>query len=117
MVNMSGHCITEIWLVRLRKRIFNFIRLYLIYALQLHIASIWASLVAQLVKNPPSMQKTWVQSLGWEDPLEKGKANPLQYSGLENFMNCMVHDVAKSWTRLRDFNFHFPCCVLSCSVS
>ena len=34
----------------------------------------WASLVAQLVKNPPGMQETWVQSLGWEDPLEKGKA-------------------------------------------
>ena len=33
----------------------------------------WASLVAQLVKNPPAMQETWVQSLGWEDPL-KGKA-------------------------------------------
>ena len=34
----------------------------------------WASLVAQLVKNPPAMQETWVQSLGCEDPLEKGKA-------------------------------------------
>ena len=34
----------------------------------------WASLVAQLVKNLPAMQETWVQSLGWEDPLEKGKA-------------------------------------------
>ena len=33
----------------------------------------WASLVAQLVKNPPVMQETWVQSLGWEDPLEKGR--------------------------------------------
>ena len=32
-----------------------------------------ASLVAQLVKNPPAMPETWVQSLGWEDPLEKGK--------------------------------------------
>ena len=32
----------------------------------------WASLVAQLVKNLPAMQETWVQSLGWEDPLEKG---------------------------------------------
>ena len=30
--------------------------------------------VAQLVKNPPAMWETWVQSLGWEDPLEKGKA-------------------------------------------
>ena len=34
----------------------------------------WASLVAQLVNNPPATQETWVQSLGWEDPLEKGKA-------------------------------------------
>ena len=34
----------------------------------------WASLVAQLIKNPPAMRETWVQSLGWEDPLEKGKA-------------------------------------------
>ena len=34
----------------------------------------WASLVAQLVKNLPTMWETWVQSLGWEDPLEKGTA-------------------------------------------
>ena len=33
-----------------------------------------ASLVAQLVKNPHAMQETWVQSLHWEDPLEKGEA-------------------------------------------
>ena len=33
----------------------------------------WASLVAQLVKNPPAMQEICVGSLGWEDPLEKGK--------------------------------------------
>ena len=40
------------------------------YALQYS----WASLLAQLVKNLPAMRETWVQSLGWEDPLEKGKA-------------------------------------------
>ena len=34
----------------------------------------WPSLVAQLVKNPPAIGETWVQPLGWEDPLEKGKA-------------------------------------------
>ena len=34
----------------------------------------WASLVAQMVKNPPAMRETWVQSLVWEDPLEKGMA-------------------------------------------
>ena len=34
----------------------------------------WASWVAQLVKNPPLMWETWVWSLGWEDPLEKGTA-------------------------------------------
>ena len=33
----------------------------------------WASLMTQLVKNLPAMPETWVRSLGWEDPLEKGK--------------------------------------------
>ena len=56
----------------------------------------WASRVAQLVKNLPAMWETWVQSLGWDDPLEKGKAYPLQYCGLENSMDCVVHGVTKS---------------------
>ena len=47
----------------------------------------WASLVVQLVENLPAMWETWVQSLGWEDPLEKGTCYPLQYSGLENSMD------------------------------
>ena len=34
----------------------------------------WASLVAQLLKNPPAMQETWIQSWGWGDYLEKGTA-------------------------------------------
>ena len=92
----------------------------------------WASLVAQLVKSPPAMRETWVQSLGSEDSLEKGiilgfpggsagkestsnvgdlglipglgrspgegKGYSLQYSGLENSMDCIVHGVAKSQT-------------------
>ena len=66
----------------------------------------WASLVAQLVNNPPAVRETWVRSLGWEDPLEKGKAIHSQYSGLENSMDCIVHGVAKSWTGLRHFHFH-----------
>ena len=54
-----------------------------IYSLGLHIDYIytflryvyaWPSLVAHLVKNLPAMWETWVRSLGWEDPLEKGKA-------------------------------------------
>ena len=57
----------------------------------------WASLVAQLVKNLPAMLEIWVRSLGWEDPLEKN-SYPLQYSGLENSMDCIVRRVAKSWT-------------------
>ena len=36
--------------------------------------SFWASLIAQLVKNPTALQETPVQFLGWEDPLEKGMA-------------------------------------------
>ena len=39
-----------------------------------------ASLVAQIVKNPPTMWETLVRSLDWEDPLEKRNGNPLQYS-------------------------------------
>ena len=57
----------------------------------------WASLVAQTVKNPPAMQETWVRSLDWEDPLEKGKATQLQYSCPENSMDYIVHGVTKSW--------------------
>ena len=68
-----------------------------------------ASLVAQPVKNPLAVRETWVQSLGWEDPLEKGKAavfcregngTPLQYSCPENSMDggawlAAVHGVAR----------------------
>ena len=45
---------------------------------------LWASLLAQTVKNLPEMQETFVWSLGWKDPLEEGSGNPLQYSCLEN---------------------------------
>ena len=40
----------------------------------MYTGNIWASLVVQIVKNLPEMQETYVQSLGWEDPLEKGMA-------------------------------------------
>ena len=56
----------------------------------------WASLVAQLVKNPPSMLEAWVRSLGWEDPLEKGKAT--HSSILSWTIPWTVHGVAKSQT-------------------
>ena len=112
------------------------------------------SLVAQLVKNLPAMQKTPVQFLGQEDQVEKGLAAhssilglpcgsageesscnagdlclipglgrspgegnsyPLQYSGLENPMVCIVHGVAKSQTQLSDFHFHFTSRLFSSS--
>ena len=69
--------------------------------------SFWASVVSQKVKNVPAIWETWVRSLSWEDPLEKGKAN-LQYSGLENSMDCIVHGVAKSQPQLSDFHFTSP---------
>ena len=43
---------------------------------------------------------------GWEDSSGEGKGYPLQYSGLENSMGCIVHGVAKSRTGLSDFHFH-----------
>ena len=103
-----------------------------------NICTFKASLIAQLVKNPPAMQETLVQLLGQLDPLEKGwlstmvflgfpscpagkesacnvgdlgsisglgrspgegKGYPLQYSGLENSLDCIVHGVAKSWAQ------------------
>ena len=63
----------------------------------------WASLVAQLVKNPPAMHEIWVLSLGWEDPLEKDKAT--HSSILAWRIPWTVHGVAKSWTPLSDFHF------------
>ena len=57
-----------------------------------------ASFVAQLVNNLPAMQETWVQPLGWEDFPGEGKGYPLQYSGLENPMDCIIHGVAESVT-------------------
>ena len=65
----------------------------------------WASLVAQLVKNPPAMWETWVRSLGWEDSPGERKGYSLQYSGLEISMDCVVHWVAKSRIRLSDLHF------------
>ena len=109
-----------------------------------------ASLIAQLVKNPPAMQETLVRFLVGKIPWrrdrlptpvflgfpcgspcgsagkesscpvgdlgsipgllrspEEGKSYPLQYSGLENSMDCIVHGVKKNWTQLRDFHFYF----------
>ena len=118
------------------------VHLYVCISFQDH----WASVIAQLVKNPPAMQETLVRSLDWEDPLEKGQAThysilglfcgsaskestcnagdlalipgfgrspgegkgyPLQYSHLENSMDCVVYGVAKSQTRISDLHFHF----------
>ena len=57
----------------------------------------WASLVAQLVKNPPAMWEAWVRSLGWEDPLEKGTAT---HSSILAWRIpwTSVHGVSKSQT-------------------
>ena len=65
----------------------------------------WASLVAQLVKNLPAMLKTWVRSLGWEDPWRRERLLtpvfwPGEFHGLYS-----LHGVAKSQTRLSTFHF------------
>ena len=60
-----------------------------------------ASLVVQMVKNLPAMWETWVPSLGWEDPLQKGKATH------SSILACIVHGFSKSQTQMSDFHFHF----------
>ena len=62
-----------------------------------------ASLVAQMVKNLPAMQEIWVQSLGWEDPLEEGMtthASILSWSTPTDREAwwARVHGITKSWT-------------------
>ena len=76
-----------------------------------------ASLVAQLIKKPPAMWEAWIQSLGWQYPLEKGKA--AHSSILAWRIPWTVHGVAKSRLRLSNFHFHyqvgehfFPACCL-----
>ena len=63
----------------------------------------WASLVAQLVENPPTMWETWVQSLGQEDSLEKGMATRFsilawEIPWMEEPGGATIHGVAKSQT-------------------
>ena len=59
--------------------------------------------MAQMVKNPPAMRETWVQSLGSEDPLEEGMATHSSILAWRISMDrgawqTKVHGVAKSWT-------------------
>ena len=62
----------------------------------------WASLVAQLVKNLPAMREAWVQSLGWDDPLENRLPTSLFCPG--EFHGLYSPWIPKSWTRLSDFH-------------
>ena len=79
----------------------------------------WASLMAQLVKNTPAMQETWVWTVGWEDPLEKGKAvvvnkipqeficQALCYSALRLFLKLTF----KQWFLLVSWSYQGAVCV------
>ena len=107
------------------------IRFSLLYVFK----SYWAFLIVQLVKNLPAVQEIPVRFLAWEELVflgfpggsagkesacnagvlgsipglgrspGEGKGYPLQYSGVKNSMDCIVHGVAKSRTRLSDFHF------------
>ena len=78
----------------------------------------WASPVAQLVKNLPALWETWVQSLSWEDPLEKGKATHSSILAWR-IRWTILHGVAKS----QGFSLHFTftmkslCCCCYYSVA
>ena len=65
--------------------------------------SSWAPLVAQIVKNLPAVWEIWIQSLGWEDPLEEGMATHSSILAWRIPLDkrawwATVHGVAKSWT-------------------
>ena len=66
---------------------------------------LWASLVAQIVKNSLPMWEIWVQPLGWEDLLEEGMAthsNILAWRMDREIWQATVHGVAKRQTQLSD---------------
>ena len=65
----------------------------------------WASLTAQMVKNPLAMRETWAQSLGWEDPLQKGNATHSSILAWRIPWTVWSKG-SQSWTRLSDFHFH-----------
>ena len=65
----------------------------------------WVLLMAQLVKNPPAMWETWVQSLGWEDPLEKGNAT---HSSILAWRIPWAVQSMGSHRVGHDCDFHFP---------
>ena len=68
--------------------------------------------MVQTVKNPPALRETWVPSLVVK--IRWGRER-LHCSNLENSMDCIVHGVAKSRTRVRDFHFYIVL-TLSCKI-
>ena len=88
----------------------------LILFISIHWFTWEASLGAQRVKCLPAMRETRVQSLGWEDPLENGKAT---HSNILSWRIpwTLVHGVAKSRTWLSDFHFHLEGWMISKSDS
>ena len=69
----------------------------------------WASLVAELVKNPPAMRETWLQSLGWEDSLEKGTATYSSILAWRKTMDCMVNSTTELHRTEQLSLFTFSC--------
>ena len=69
--------------------------------------------MAQLVKNPSAMQETWVQSLGWEDPLEKGKATHSSFLALAGLAGS-TEAVGSHDSRGPDLQIPLPASVFLC---
>ena len=71
----------------------------------------WASLVTQLVKNPPALWETWVRLLDWEDPLEKGMATHSSILAWRIRWTVKSVGVSKSWTQLSNFYVTYTVCL------
>ena len=85
-----------------------------VYFQAMSLLAIYASLVAQMIKNLPAMWKTWGSVPEFGRFPEAGNGYSLQYSGLENSMDrgawwATVHGVEKSSILLCDFHFHLSC--------
>jgi len=109
IIPISGHIIMKITVVNMCKTLINLneIEVVTIIYYYYYYYSLQGSLVAQMVINLPSMQKTWVPSLGQEDSLEKGMATHSSILAwrtpwARGAWPATAHRLAKSWTSLSD---------------
>ena len=97
------HQLDKLWVSQTQgQKICSVILKFLFFLIYLFFIRGWASPEAQVVKNLPAMGETWVQSLGWEDPLEEGNILAWRIPMDRGAWRVTVYGITKSRTQLSD---------------